>query len=639
MLLQSGFVTAMLAMIELKILEPKNGAVVPIGTPVNVSAQVSGFVVGVDGSLFVEQNSIGMNRQFTLAAQTLQFDVVGCYHTSHVITGSTANNLLFQATGDFVARCAESAYGKFGTVSLFSVNNGRCEAAQSLLQLGVRGEQHQCGSSGTFAVYHAYVQSIFTGALTYGGDPLPSVAFSIIGTNKETLTSQSAGFELGFFDAASYDLVQAHNMVRTHSGKDALMQALFASAAVGLVLEFGVFKGASLLLIAKFMRGRACHGFDSFRGLSHDWKEGVSQGHFDLGGQMPQLEEGNIALHPGWFNETLPQFLSEHSQSGAGGGIALCHIDCDTFEASYYVLEQLASASGCLLRAGTVLQFDEYLNNRGWEEGEAKAWALIAAKYSIKWRFLGYYYGTRLAVYIESVASNECRMHERQQQLQLQQQQVHWYPPARWLHKRFTPYHQALLVGSVAKNFRCQQVQQQQQQQQQQPTTEADVGISSEASIEASIGQGGRNRGLQRQRSILCGLAHAALQQPGKLQPLQELGLASFRAAESLWWSKTETATAKQGDEGLHTDLGQSSNGDLSVHCALVSVLVNEAVVAMVESDDIGAPHIMLGAAGIAKNARHMAGRCRMLLGQFDLAAAQMARAQGAPSEAWPTGI
>jgi hypothetical protein len=253
-----------LASIELEIIEPKDGAVVPIGRSVNVTAQVSGFQVGVDGNLFVVQNSIGLNRQFGLVSQTLQFELFGCFRTSDSIMD--ADNLLFKSTGDFVAQCAESSYSKFAKPeSFFSIQDGRCEAAVDIARLVVLGnEQQQCGS-GTFAVYRSYIQSTFTGALTYGGDPLPSVTISVIGLDKEALISRQAGFELGFYDDASYELVRANNLVRTHSGKDALMQALFATAAVGLVLEFGVFKGASLSLIAKFMRGRTCHGFDSFR--------------------------------------------------------------------------------------------------------------------------------------------------------------------------------------------------------------------------------------------------------------------------------------------------------------------------------------------------------------------------------------
>ncbi len=48
----------------------------------------------------------------------------------------------------------------------------------------------------------------------------------------------------------------------------------------GLILEFGVFSGATINQIADRLPEKAIFGFDSFEGLPEDWTPGALAGHF-----------------------------------------------------------------------------------------------------------------------------------------------------------------------------------------------------------------------------------------------------------------------------------------------------------------------------------------------------------------------
>jgi hypothetical protein len=108
------------------------------------------------------------------------------------------------------------------------------------------------------------------------------------------------------------------------------------------------------------------HGFDSFQGLP---KIGV------LGrepakpvGWVPKVGE-NVQLHVGWFEESLPKFLS-----GQSGEVALLHIDCDLYSSTKTVLSALSDR----IQRGTVIVFDEYFSYIGWENHEHAAFMEFA---------------------------------------------------------------------------------------------------------------------------------------------------------------------------------------------------------------------------------------------------------------------
>jgi hypothetical protein len=163
-------------------------------------------------------------------------------------------------------------------------------------------------------------------------------------------------------------------------------------AVPGDIVEFGVFTGISLALLARaasfdskgMERGLA--GFDSFEGLpssgdahprwkpgdcgtNHSWHPLLALGDpvtpqvtldlFRLCGLPTPL------LHVGTFDRTLADaFPRQHSR------VALAHIDCDLYESTRDVLAALAG----VLQDGSVLLFDDWFHYRGHPgKGEARA--------------------------------------------------------------------------------------------------------------------------------------------------------------------------------------------------------------------------------------------------------------------------
>jgi hypothetical protein len=113
--------------------------------------------------------------------------------------------------------------------------------------------------------------------------------------------------------------------------------ALFAHIAklIGdrqtLFLEFGVYRGASMLSWSRLLRNPDCvfHGFDSFLGMPEDFDErtGVLRGALDEGGEIPNIIDPRVSFIKGWFEDTLPKYEPPpHDQP-------LIHIDCDLHSA------------------------------------------------------------------------------------------------------------------------------------------------------------------------------------------------------------------------------------------------------------------------------------------------------------------
>lgn len=134
----------------------------------------------------------------------------------------------------------------------------------------------------------------------------------------------------------------------------------------GLVLEFGVFHGRSISIIANALQAsgytHSVHGFDSFAGLPEAW-QAEPAGSYSTQGRLPEVPD-NVQLHQGWFNETLPSFLADHDQA-----VALAHLDCDLYSSTHDVLQQLLARCS----AGSVLVFDELLAYPGYEQHELRA--------------------------------------------------------------------------------------------------------------------------------------------------------------------------------------------------------------------------------------------------------------------------
>jgi hypothetical protein len=156
--------------------------------------------------------------------------------------------------------------------------------------------------------------------------------------------------------------------------------ALSRAPGDGLVLEFGVEKGASLRHLAGLTQ-RPVDGFDSFEGLPGDWsgtKE--AKGAFSLRGKLPKVP-ANAKLHVGWFDQTLPEFLRQDAQA-----CALIHVDCDIYASAVSIFAALNGRIG----PGTVIVFDEYFNYPGWRQHEYKAFQEFIANNGLKYRYIGF---------------------------------------------------------------------------------------------------------------------------------------------------------------------------------------------------------------------------------------------------------
>jgi hypothetical protein len=149
----------------------------------------------------------------------------------------------------------------------------------------------------------------------------------------------------------------------------------------GLMIECGVADGASLRYLAKDSV-RRFHGFDSFEGLPEAWAGTFEQkGKFGRGGSLPEVPS-NVALHKGWFEQTLPAFLAAHPDDG----IAFVHVDCDIYSSTVTVLRTLAPR----LRPGAVLVFDEYFNYPNWQRHEWRAFQEFIRDTGLSYRYLGF---------------------------------------------------------------------------------------------------------------------------------------------------------------------------------------------------------------------------------------------------------
>lgn len=160
----------------------------------------------------------------------------------------------------------------------------------------------------------------------------------------------------------------------------------------GLCLEFGTYKGDSINMLAKLQPERHFFGFDSFVGLPETWTTGSREGAFSVGGRLPKVR-CNVSLIKGFFDQTLPGFVSEHSDEK----VAFIHNDSDLYSSTVTIFENLRR----MIIPGTVIAFDEYYNYSEWQEGECKAFMEFTEKYQIRFEYIGYIrMGSQVAVRI-----------------------------------------------------------------------------------------------------------------------------------------------------------------------------------------------------------------------------------------------
>jgi len=170
-------------------------------------------------------------------------------------------------------------------------------------------------------------------------------------------------------------------MARSYPSKYALFDASLSRVDPklnGMYCEFGVYTGTTINYIASRVN-TIVHGFDSFEGLPEDWRPGFESGTFAVEG-LPWVRP-NVRLYKGWFKDSLPIFKRDHPEPLAFG-----HLDADLYVSTKDVFDAL----GDHIVAGTVLQFDEFLNYPGWQEGESKAFLEFCQARSAEVEYLGY---------------------------------------------------------------------------------------------------------------------------------------------------------------------------------------------------------------------------------------------------------
>jgi len=184
--------------------------------------------------------------------------------------------------------------------------------------------------------------------------------------------------------AKSVDYIEAHmpEAMGFDTQRELITHALKAVKVQGHVMEFGVFRGGTIRYIAKQLpSNQAIHGFDSFEGLPEAWSGfDLGKNAFSTGGRLPNVP-GNVALHKGWFNQTLPVWTKNNP-----GQVAFMHIDCDLYSSTCDILNALESR----LQPGTVILFDEYFNYPNWENHEFKAWKEFVQRAGLRYEYLGY---------------------------------------------------------------------------------------------------------------------------------------------------------------------------------------------------------------------------------------------------------
>jgi hypothetical protein len=147
-----------------------------------------------------------------------------------------------------------------------------------------------------------------------------------------------------------------------------------------LVLEFGVYKGASINYIASHT-SETVYGFDCFDGLPEDWRPKYEKGAFTLNGEVPEFASNVVAVK-GYFNETLVPFLNTHK-----GDIGFVHIDCDLYSSTKYVLDTIKDR----LADGCYIIFDELVNFEYFEgpTSELKAFYEWTKENNINFEWVG----------------------------------------------------------------------------------------------------------------------------------------------------------------------------------------------------------------------------------------------------------
>jgi O-methyltransferase len=122
-------------------------------------------------------------------------------------------------------------------------------------------------------------------------------------------------------------------------------------------LEFGVFEGESIrkwVEMNKALESRFV-GFDSFEGLPEAWGKALDAGAFDVKGAIPVIDDGRVSFVKGWFQDSLPGFLSDFDNARR----LVINIDADLHSSALYCLTMLDR----YIVPGTIIIYDEFVSS------------------------------------------------------------------------------------------------------------------------------------------------------------------------------------------------------------------------------------------------------------------------------------
>lgn len=133
---------------------------------------------------------------------------------------------------------------------------------------------------------------------------------------------------------------------------DHLVFALSHAPENGHILEFGVYRGESLLHLAAVSQ-RPIWGFDSFCGFAEGSIWNQVQSNARDKSAIPQNLETYNYLVPGYFEDTLDQWLNAQGNKD----IAFIHYDAGHYDTAKFVLSHLQN----YLKKGSIIVFDEFI--------------------------------------------------------------------------------------------------------------------------------------------------------------------------------------------------------------------------------------------------------------------------------------
>ncbi len=148
-----------------------------------------------------------------------------------------------------------------------------------------------------------------------------------------------------------------------------------------ICMEFGVFNGVTINRFAE-NRNVFFYGFDSFEGLPEDWIDKYNRERFKVG-KLPSVPQ-NVELIPGWYDQSLPEFVKEHNLQSEK--IVFVHIDCDLYSSTKTVFEYI----GKYIKKGCIIAFDEYFNYPAWKRHEFRAFQEWVKDNNINYEYIAY---------------------------------------------------------------------------------------------------------------------------------------------------------------------------------------------------------------------------------------------------------